>query len=295
MSQFSKIWRKVRASLLSLRTRQFQAYAIGGPKTGTTSLASLFASRFHSAHEAAASELQEMVIRDDSRLQTAAGRDAYVRDRDRRVLLEMDSSNLHLHYLDSLPRSFPAAKFVVLIREPLTWLRSRIDHLQPERESDVQRRYRRKILLPLPALDDELERPLRDINYPSLNTFVADWLYVHATPFRHVPRDRRLILETEKISQSLPQLASFLDIPVATLLTSKDHANKTRTRLGILERLPGHYLDRCLESVWDRVPPELMFFRDITRDKLSRWPVGPLRLTSRTTFSIPTSDAHRAA
>jgi len=295
MSRISATWRKLRNSIRFLRPRRFQAFTVGGPKTGTTSLAALFMANYYSEHEAESHELLEMVVHDDPRLQTAAGRDAYARDRDRRVWLEMDSSNYHLHYLDSLPRVFPQAKFVVLIREPLAWLRSRINFMRINADVEPFRSYRAKTLALLPALDEELELPLREVHYPSLNTFLADWLHVHCTPLRHAPRDRRLILETEHISHSLTRLASFIGVPVVKLLTRKSHANKARRRLGILELLPGHYLDRCLESVWDRVPPELTFFRDITRDKLSRWPVGPLRLTSRTIYSIPTSDAHRAA
>ena len=108
--------------------RRTQVFGVGMGKSGTHSLAAIFTAKVRAAHEL---EVLPLVARvcdwHDGRLDEARLRQ-WLRDRDRRLRLEVDSSAPNAHVLDLLLTEFPAARFVLTIRDCYTWLDSAINH-----------------------------------------------------------------------------------------------------------------------------------------------------------------------
>ena len=117
------------AYLLSLnkRGRRFQAYCVGLPKSGTSSIAGIF-SGYVSCHEFMVRETVEHLIRFNRGELSDRQMRSFVRRRDTLGLLEMDSASFNGAYLDFLRDEFPSAKFIFTILRLLLMARLSPQH-----------------------------------------------------------------------------------------------------------------------------------------------------------------------
>ena len=107
--------------------REFQVYCVGAPKTGSTSLWSMFSYSFRATHEPDVAGTNPLVI---SWLDNKVGRlelEKALRERDRNLGLELESSHLLGYVSDVIADIFADAKFLITIREPYSWLESRLN------------------------------------------------------------------------------------------------------------------------------------------------------------------------
>jgi hypothetical protein len=105
------------------RTRKIHCFCLGAAKTGTTSLASMFASHYRAAHEpecglvtqAVAKILGEPIAAPDSLDKRAEHPDiaAWLRARDRRLNLEVEASHPLGYMAPWLAEVFPDAGFLI--------------------------------------------------------------------------------------------------------------------------------------------------------------------------------------
>lgn len=104
--------------------RAFHAFCVGAPRTGTTSMAGLFRGYYRSRHEVDSERVLQVALDyAEGKISEGDFRN-FVHQRDRSMLLEMDSSS-HNYYLTPMVADlFPEAKFLLPIREPLSWLDS---------------------------------------------------------------------------------------------------------------------------------------------------------------------------
>jgi hypothetical protein len=107
--------------------RRVRLYCVGTAKSGTHSIAAMFGGSVRARHEADnRRDIREI-------LEVAAGRvdrdrmKRYVRRRDRRLYLDIDSSQVNFFMLDALLTEFPGARFLLTIRDPYSWLDSIIN------------------------------------------------------------------------------------------------------------------------------------------------------------------------
>ena len=107
--------------------RRFRIYALGLPKTGTVSLHALFGN-FISGHEFWQWDANQKYIQfKETTITREAFRD-FVLLRDAAACLEMDSAYFNRYYIDILSEEFVDAKFVCLLRDPESWVRSQINY-----------------------------------------------------------------------------------------------------------------------------------------------------------------------
>ena len=106
---------------MNSRERTFQAYCVGDAKSGTGSLAGVFETNFRSAHEPERAELLAKVVSLDERLIDGDEMDDFLRERDERLQLELDTSWANYFIMDRLAVLFPNAKFIQLVRDCYTW------------------------------------------------------------------------------------------------------------------------------------------------------------------------------
>ena len=105
---------------------RFQAYSVGLPRTGSTSIAALFG-RYRTGHEW---QLMELVGPALARRRGELGDEEFVRATGCRLVpppLEMDSATCHHLYADLLGRLLPGAVFLLTMRDVRSWVSSFLD------------------------------------------------------------------------------------------------------------------------------------------------------------------------
>lgn len=117
----------LRARLKSHPPRRCHAYAIGTPKSGTTSLGRVLQKNYRTAHEALP---RESVVKTTLYRQSKISNDdfrKYIKLRDQILNLELEASLFLLDWIDILVEDFPEAKFILPIRDCYSWLGSMIN------------------------------------------------------------------------------------------------------------------------------------------------------------------------
>jgi Sulfotransferase domain len=249
-----------------LRPRRFHAFGIGGPKTGTHSLAGVF-SQYRSWHEPNAEHFAQLIMgRTEGNLSDSAARNR-IRRLDRRMWLEFNSSWVNYLLLDLLLDEYPRAKFVLTIRDCYSWLDSMFNELlgRPhELEIPFHRWY---INLLSPGSHQDGDRVLAERGLWPLDLWLRAWNQHSAHIMALVPGDRLLIVRTQDIRRDIPRLADFLGIPPDTLDGGRSHEYKAKAKFGLLFELDQNYLHtRVAEHCGDLMKkffPEIRGLSDV--------------------------------
>lgn len=224
------------------QARRCQLIGIGPPKSATASLAGLF-SRYHHLHEGWVGPTLQ-------RLQRGLPMDAdWLLRRDRALgFPECDSSQLHHWYLPQLADCFPAARFVLLLRQPLDWLNSLFNHrlargLGPAWQALEQRRFG-----PRTATAKGPDLLLAQYGLPSLQAALGFWLEVYQQALQALPAERLMILPVENLQSQIPELARFAGVSAESLQPAEARRNLARADYRLLRRLPAPWLNEAIEA-----------------------------------------------
>jgi len=236
---------QVNNMLRRFRPRRFHAYSVGTAKSGTTSIASIFAANYRSAHEPDERELIDHILSYES--PEAVGPFA-VGARDRRLRLELDSSQLNIFIVPDLVRVFPDARFILTMRDCFSWLDSFINHSLSRTCNERWRRmrdfrFRRGTLKHPPQ-----EKALADHGLYTLEGYFSYWAFHNRRALEMIPCDRLLVVKATQISQALPRLAEFVSVPLDTLSAWASHANPALVSHNLLAELPIDHLNRVARA-----------------------------------------------
>lgn len=230
------------------------------PKSGTQSLARMFAGRYRSAHEPFAEPFIERILAAAAEpgIQSQMLAD-FVRHADRDHALEMNSSQLNVHVLDQLVSEYPQAMFILTLRDCYTWLDSYFNHHLTEHAAEGKRRLRylrhRPDLYPhRPAEQALVERWLY-----SLDGCLTFWSWHVRTVLNTVPASRLHVVRTRDLAAGIPALATFLGIPAASLNRAAAHVHRAERQFHIVRSLDRGYLEdrvheHCGELMADWFP-----------------------------------------
>ena len=106
-----------------------KAFCVGQAKAGTASLVGLLATNYRVAHEPEREEMLDMILRESRHDISARAFRSYLLERDARLDLEYDVAWANQFIIGHLQAVFPAAKYIILIRDSYTWLQSVTGHL----------------------------------------------------------------------------------------------------------------------------------------------------------------------
>jgi hypothetical protein len=244
--------------------RTFHAFNVSLAKTGTRSIAGIFAN-YRSLHEYRLPDTLRAVADRESGVMSESRFREFIRGRDELTQLDMDSSSYNCYYVDVLAQEYPDAKFVFAIRDCYAWLDSFLNmvlFLGPVM-ADWFVVYIRRFLGPgyeydLADRPDELLERLPDMvdagfrYWSTMNRFVLDRL----------PGDRSLVLKTRDISHSLPRLASLVGVPPETLNSDLSRLNEAGAQFYLLHDVDREMLaDRSAQHCADLMRE---FFPDVT-------------------------------
>jgi hypothetical protein len=154
----------------------------------------------------------------------------------------MESAHHFAYISDMLEETFPDALFIITIREPYNHLRSRLNwHKTPNHPAWDN--YMEYFLKSQHKGYEKEERILKKYNLYSLDTFLKQYSDHYKLIFENIPREKRLVIKTSKLDNSIDKIAKFLNIPKKSIL--KAHSNKNK--VNILEELDRSFVRK---KIW---------------------------------------------
>jgi hypothetical protein len=228
--------------------RRAQFYCIGTAKSGTHSIAGLFHHGVRAAHEPEAHEVIRAI------LDVAAGKmsdrqlRSYVRKRDRRLWLEVDSSQLNYFILDTLREEFPRARFLLTIRNCYAFVDSVLnDTLRrpdtPEWKRLKDHRYRPALFTHPPE-----EQLLKERGLYTLDGYLSYWAAHNEKVLASVPAERLLVVRTDRITPEAGNICAFAGLPPESVDLGHSHEFKNPNKFGLLSQIDRGHLERTVDK-----------------------------------------------
>jgi hypothetical protein len=222
--------------------RRARLYCVGAAKTGTKSIADCFRGHLRSAHEAETDQTIDTILAVAAGQMSRANLRDYVHDRDQRLALDVDSSQLNYFILDELLELFPDARFVLTIRDPYSWLDSFVNHqlnrpTTPRWTRLRELRFRARELTHPPE-----EAALKTRGLYTLDGYLSYWMRHNQKVLSSTSAGRLLIVRTDQISQRIDEIAKFAGVSGETADITSSHSNKADRRHGVMAQLDAEYL-----------------------------------------------------
>lgn len=230
------------AYLMRLNTtpRKFHVYNVGLIKTGTTSMASIF-SKYRSGHEKILGDTEKKIEKFVKQTISREQLRQFIRERDCKLFLEMDSSHIHRLYLNFLAEEFPWSKYIFTIRDCYSWLDALINWILTHRINE--KCPGGKDLFGMDNFgcmdEDDMQRNI----HSHLEGFLSFWASANKDILEKLPLDRSLIIRTHEISDKINDIANFLDISPETLDRNQAHKFKARQKFNMLHRIDYEFLE----------------------------------------------------
>lgn len=244
---------------------RFQAYVVGLPKTGSTSLATIFGN-YRSGHEW---QLMELLAPALARRKGELSDEDFLLATGKRLLpvsLEMDSTTCHHLYTDLLLARFPHAVFLHTVRDVRSWATSLLDMTLRKRLAGriIKIEYTASGLAYFRLMTGgayDFDPGYSGDDRTSLIPLMRYWAAHMGEMSRLLPAERSLRLRARDIRNSLPEIARLTGVPVATLRADLAHANQAPLRFDRFSafdcaELREAYNEYCAEIMADIFPEE---------------------------------------
>lgn len=208
-------------------------------KSGTHSVADVFATHYRSNHEPEADQLLSFICDLwDGTVHGTHPLRQFLLARDRRLGLEVEASNPLGMVVAELQELFPEACFLLTVRDPRSWLQSQINHQLGRRPPTTNWRRWRDLRFGAGGRSHcAHERPLAERGLYTLDGYLSHWAHHHTLVLDAVPSCRRLVIRTHEIGEKLPEIAAFAGVPASTLDASGAHSFSSSNTFGVLEQL----------------------------------------------------------
>jgi hypothetical protein len=231
------------------RARRTRLYCVGTPKSGTHSIAEMFSPQVRAQHEPGALELIDHILDHHHGRLPDSEWIAWLRERDRRLALEVDSSHLNLNLLDFLVAEFPTARFLLTIRDCYSWLNSMFNQaLQFRTRLDPRWVELRKLRAGPDAWDYAPEEGvLREHELPNLDSLLTGWATRNAAVLATVPTSRLLVVRTDQITARAFEIADFAGLPRRLVRPDHAHAFRAPVDRELLRQLDPAFLESKVE------------------------------------------------
>lgn len=224
------------------KPRRCQVFAVGSPKTGTHSLAALFARHYRSVHEPEAEAHVALLERRRAGRASDDEVKRWLSECDHRLWLEMDAAHINGEFARELCELFPAARFVLTMREPVAWVDSAMNQHLGRRPKPHWVLLRELMYGPRPENFPPEERLLQQQGVYPLDRYLAAWARRYRDVTASVPRERLLILRTDELMTRLPELADFCGVSRQHLAASSAHQFPARNQFGLIGQLAADYV-----------------------------------------------------
>ena len=231
------------------RVRRTRLYCVGTGKSGTHSIVSMFSKTVRARHEPEAPQLIEQILAWRTGSASEAQFAEWLRERDRRLALEVDSSTLNREVLEILINRFPDARFVLTIRDCYSWCNSHINHairfdkkMHPLWKELGKWRMRSQTFEHAPE-----EGMLKEQGVRSLDYYFSYWKWHNAGVLEHVPKDRLLVVRTDQIGQRAFEIADFAGLPRRAVRQERTHEFRNPAKQPILQQIDRSFVEASVE------------------------------------------------
>lgn len=229
-----------------LQPKKFQVFCLGVPRTGTASIAGIFQARYRAEHEPENIYTTKKIIDYVNSSISKRQMISFIKNRDKCLWLELESSHFSYFYLDILLSEFENAKFILLIRDCYSWLNSYINH-QLGRPLSLKTGFWKKlrdIYFNNNFKYSEEEQILSEHGLYTIDGYLSRWKTYNEEILSLVPKDRLMIIRTFEIDRNIENIEKFLDIPINSLDRSKLHLNKHTQGFDLLSKIDKKFLKK---------------------------------------------------
>lgn len=226
-------------------------------------------------HEPNSHEVIDMILKiADDKISEDELRD-YIQQRDRKLRLEVDSSQLNQFLLDQLIHLYPDARFLLTIRDPYSWVDSFINHQLGRGGSDHWKKFRDFRFQPDKFDHPPEENALEERGLYTLDGYFSYWRRHNRNVLREVPETRLLVVRTTEITERAKEIAEFAGVSPSKVSRRRSHSNKAKEKYGVLEKVDREHLASKVEEHCASLMEE--YFPEIRRpeDSLSSLSADP--------------------
>ena len=231
--------------------RRFHGYCLGAPRCGTHSIAYIFEKVFSSEHEPFAKKTIQMILSycqgeiDKSTLYNA------LNERDAIYQLDMEASHYLHHLSGALVDLFPMARFILTIRDPLSWIQSEINHNLLTSNSRIWQRLAAFRYGRYDIKRPEKEKALENFkNVWPLASHLKYWSEHNTTVLDRVPEERLLVLPIWEIESSVKKMCRLFgpDISSTEFDLTRAHAGRTKKVIDLYSHVDRDYVGALAEE-----------------------------------------------
>ena len=224
------------------RPRQTRLYCVGGPRTGTHSVAAIFDRSIRSRHEPEFRAVTKKVLARHRGLISFADLRDFVRERDERLALDVDSSHANVFLIDALLAEFADARFLLTIRDCYSWTDSAMNHaLNTRRPSAAVREYLEFYFDTKHFAYTPHDELLRQRGLPGVDCLLAAWRRHIDSVLGAVPPAKLLIVRTSELSAMRQGIADFAGVPRQRIAPAFRVRGSAKAAHGILARIDSAY------------------------------------------------------
>src|SRR5699024_1010477 len=130
---------------------------------------------------------------------------------------------------------FPDALFLVTVRDPYSWLESRLN-FHYKKDPLQWREYRHYFWISRQTEYAPEEEELRRLGLCSLDVYLSQYADQYRRVLSAVPPERRLIVRTGQINDQLPSIAALIGAPSSNVVTSA-HSNQQKEKIAPLDKI----------------------------------------------------------
>jgi Sulfotransferase domain len=252
------------------RVRRTRLYCVGTAKSGTHSVVGMFSRNVRARHEPEALELIDKIADHHNGRINELEWTEWLRARDRRLALEVDSSHLNLDLLDFLLHEFPDARFLLTIRDCYSWLNSMFNQSLRFRGKLDPRLVRRKELQAGPGARDYApeEQVLSENQLDNLDSHFSRWKSRNEKVLAKVPAPRLLIVRTDQITQKAFEIADFAGLRRRAVCLARTHSFQNPAKQELIRKVDRAFLERKVQHhclpLMTRFFPEIKSLDDAT-------------------------------
>lgn len=246
--------------------RKARLYCVGAAKTGTHSIASMFDRTIRSDHEADGEEIIRRILEVSEGKISDLDLSTYIRERDKNLCLDVDSSQLNFYLLDYLLKEFHDALFLLTIRDCYSWLDSFInDSLRRDTSKSWIKLRNYRFQADTFSYPSE-EYPLKQRGLYTLNGYLSYWAHHNSKVLATVPEDRLMIIKTNEITNKADDIARFAGLSMGSVQANYTHSFKNPEKFYVLREIEEAHLDAKVQEICGPIMrkffPEIRSIRD---------------------------------
>ena len=246
--------------------RKCRLYCVGTSKSGTHSINTMFNTSVRSQHEPESGRTIRKIIEIFTDNIPEKDIKLFLRKKDRRLCLDVESSQLNFFFIDELVSEFTDARFLLTIRDVYSWLDSFInDSLRRQSPNDwimLREMIFRADVFAYPPEEEVLKRR----GLYTLDGYISYWANHNQKILSSIPSDRLLIVRTNEITDKAIDIAKFAGLSEDLVNRDKTHSYRNPKKYGILHEIDRYYLEDKIQrhcgAIMRRLFPEIRSLSD---------------------------------